>query len=148
MKRLVLVAFALWLATLVIPGLGEAMQARAVQVWGWTGERLERPASPIANRYRRVQAENHLSKASRQLVLRRNAGYQPPAPQEISAFLVRHEITPDGLDPWGTPYQLVQEADSLAIVSAGPDLSFGTRDDVVIRLRFPSRAQSRGRTGY
>lgn len=148
MKRLVLAALLLWAATLVFPQLGEAVQLRAVELWEWTGDRLEGPASPITNRYRRVQAENHLSRTSRALVLQRNQGHQPPQPQDLAAFMARHDGPPDGLDPWGVPYQIVHEPDSVAIVSAGPDGVVGTDDDLVVKLRFPNRERNRGRFRY
>ena len=34
-------------------------------------------------------------------------------------------------DPWGTRYRIVCEPASTLVVSAGPDLSFGTEDDIL-----------------
>jgi hypothetical protein len=139
MKALLLAALLLWAATMVFPDLASGAQVRAATLWGWTADLLERPAAPVTNRYRRVQAETHLNKTSRHLVLQRNQGQRPPEAHELAAFLARHEITPDGLDPWGTPYHIVHEPDSVAIMSAGPDRRFETDDDLVVRLRFPRR---------
>ena len=33
-------------------------------------------------------------------------------------------------DSWGTPYRIVCEPESTVVVSAGPDLAFGTEDDI------------------
>jgi hypothetical protein len=143
MKRLLLAGLLLWGATLIFPELGEGVQLRAVELWEWTGDRLEGPASPITNRYRRVQAENQLSKISRQLVLRRNQGQRPPSEEELAGFLIQHDISPDGLDPWGVAFRIVQEPDSVAVMSAGPDLTFGTEDDMVLRLRFRDHSRRR-----
>jgi hypothetical protein len=148
MKRLVLMALLLYAATLVFPQLGEAVQLRAVELWEWTGDRLEGPVSPITNRYRRIQAENHLSRTSRALVLLRNQGRPPPAPQDLARFMARNDGPPDGLDPWGMPYQIVLEPDSVAIMSAGPDRTMGTEHDLVVKLRFPSADRNRGRFRY
>jgi hypothetical protein len=145
MKRLVLLALLLWAATLVFPQLGEAVQLRAAVLWEWTGDRLEGPASPITNGYRRIKAENQLSKTSRALVLLRSQGQPPPAPQDLARFMARTDGPPDGLDPWGTPYQIVLEPDSVAIMSAGPDRIMGTEQDLIVKLRFPRADRNRGR---
>jgi hypothetical protein len=137
MKRLLLAFLVLWGATLVFPGMKEGVRSRAGDIGAWTGARLAGPLSPITNRYRVVQAENQLSKTSRLLTLQRNQGQRAPEPHELPAYLTRHEIAPGGSDPWGTPYRIVQEADSVAIMSAGADRLFGTRDDLVVRVRFP-----------
>jgi hypothetical protein len=142
-KRLLLAALLLWAATLIVPGLGEAVQARAASAWAWTSDRLERPASPFTDRYRRVQAESDLQKTSRQLVLRRNAGHRAPEPQELAEFMAQHQISEDGIDPWGTAYRLVHQGDTISISSAGPDLTFGTDDDVTLNVPFPSRGGGR-----
>lgn len=33
-------------------------------------------------------------------------------------------------DPWGTPFRIHCAADELVVISAGPDLAFGTEDDI------------------
>jgi hypothetical protein len=53
------------------------------------------------------------------------AGFEVLAPDYLPAR------TP--VDPWGRPYRLVS-GDATAIVSAGPDRSFGTEDDLVRAL--------------
>lgn len=139
MKRVLVAVLVIWGATLIFPSLREGMHARVTQVASWMGMRLEGPASPITNRYRRLHAESDLSKTSRLLVLQRNQGHPAPEPHELGTFLTRHEIGPRGIDPWGVPYRIAQEADSVAIMSAGPDRTFGTGDDLVVRLRYPRR---------
>jgi hypothetical protein len=42
-------------------------------------------------------------------------------------FLSEDRITEDA---WGTPYRIVCEPESAVVVSAGPDLTFGTEDDI------------------
>jgi hypothetical protein len=143
MKRLLLAVLFLWLVTLVVPGLRERVTPRAVEVGGWAGARLEGPLSPITDRYKRVQAETHLSRTSRLLVTQRNMGQRAPESHELPAFMTRNDIAPDGLDPWGVQYQIVQEPDSVAVMSAGPDGVFGTADDLVVRVRYSERARSR-----
>lgn len=142
MRHLLLGVLLVWAATLVFPDLGDGLRTRAVQVGAWAGERAEGPTSPITNRYRRAQAENDLRKMSRLLTMQRNQGQRAPAPEDLPAFLTRNQIAPDGIDPWGGRYRIAQEADSLAVMSAGPDRQFGTADDLVVRVAFPARSPS------
>jgi|GEM_PF-433826 len=140
-KRLIVALLVLWFIILVVPGLRERAEPRLTAASAWTWGMMERPLSPVTNRYRRVQAESHMSKASRQMTLTRNQGFPLPDQQGLAGFLARHDIVPDGLDPWGMPYLIQQEADSLALISTGPDLQYGTRDDLVVRIgvRRPGR---------
>lgn len=133
-KRLIVALLILWVVILVVPGLRERAEPRMAAVAAWTWARLERPLSPVTNRYRRVHAESDLSKMSRLITLDRNQGRPLPDQQGLPAFLARNEIGSDGLDPWGMSYLIQQEADSLALISAGPDRQYGTGDDLVVRV--------------
>ncbi len=138
-KRLILAFLALWVLILVVPGFRERAQPRLQEAGAWTWARMEGPLSPVTDRYRRVQAESDLSEMSRLMTIARNEGRRPPEQRDFAEFLKRHEIAPEGLDPWGTPYLIQQEADSVALTSAGPDLQYGTNDDLVVRVRFRRR---------
>jgi hypothetical protein len=140
-KRVILVVALLWLVVAVFPGAREAASPRAVELRDWTWGHLQGPLSPVTDRYRRIRAEAELSEAARLLVLDRNQGRRAPRQEELAAFLARHEVAPDGLDPWGTPYQLSQQQDSLVIRSAGPDLRYETGDDVLVKVLFPDRSR-------
>jgi hypothetical protein len=143
MKRLLLAVLILWMAVLIIPGLRERADPKVAAVQGWVGDRMEGPMTPVRNRYRMAQVRSHMEKTSRALAVQRNMGMRAPEQDQLRAFLQRHDVVDDGLDPWGTPYILVQEPDSIAIRSAGPDLEHHTQDDIVIRVRYPQRSPAR-----
>ncbi len=84
-----------------------------------------------------------MQKAVRELIQDRNMGYLRPQPDDFRAYIQREVEGEDGLDAWGTPYIIVPTADSLAIVSAGPDLQYDTEDDLVEKLRFRDPAYMR-----
>lgn len=143
MKRLLLAVLLLWAATLIFPGLGERVEPRVMAVRGWVWDRAEGPLSPVINRYRRTQADSDLTNVARALVNDRSMGLGPPEQADLRAYMARHQIIDDGLDPWGTPYLIVQEADSVAVISAGHDLTYHTEHDLVIRVRFARRSPAR-----
>jgi hypothetical protein len=138
MKRLVLAALLLFLVTLLVPPLRERADPHMAAAGAWTTERLAGPLSPVTNWYKGIRAESELEKAARLMVGQRNQGMRLPDPARIGEYLNRYDIATDGLDPWGTPYLMVQEPDSVALVSAGPDGRYGTDDDVA--ARFPHRS--------
>lgn len=143
MKKLLLALVLVWLAALTIPAFGERVEPRVAPVREWIGDRLEGPMTPVRNRYRKAQVRSHLDKTQRALVMTRNQGGQPPEPDQLPRFMARHDVVPDGLDPWGTPYLLAQQGDSLAVISAGPDRTYYTDDDLAVRVRFPPRGSRR-----
>ncbi len=145
MKRWLLVLLLVWLVYLLVPGVRERVAPPAAELWARAGASVEGPLSPITDRYRRVRAESNLKKAARLLVTESTMGQRAPPPHELPAFLKRHDIVPDGLDPWGMPYRMVEEPDSLALVSAGPDRTYGTGADVVVRLPYQGRRSSPAR---
>jgi hypothetical protein len=142
MKRLILIVVVVWLATLSVPALRTRTAPPVVAAAAWAGGWLERPLSPITERYRRAKAEAQLGKTSRLMVSQRDLGQRPPQPHELPAYLTRHDIAPGGLDPWGTPYHIAEEPDSIALISAGPDQRLGTADDLVVRFRSGGRGRA------
>jgi hypothetical protein len=134
MKRLALAVLLLVLVVLLVPPLRERADPHMAAAGAWTADRLEIPLSPFTNWYRRVRAEAELDKAARLMVGQRNQGGRLPDPERFADFLNRHDIAAGGLDPWGTPYLMVQEADSVALLSAGPDQRYETEDDLVTRI--------------
>jgi hypothetical protein len=139
-KKVLLAILLVWAATFTIPGLRDRAEPRALTARAWVGDRLEGPLTPVRDRYRKAQTRSQLDKTQRALVMNRNQGGRIPEQEQLGQFMARHDIVPDGRDPWGTPYLIVQEADSLAIVSAGPDLTYHTDDDLVVRVRHARRA--------
>lgn len=106
-------------------------------------EALHGPLSPVVNPYRRLKSQSEMQKAVRELIQDRNMGYLRPRPDDFRAYMQREVEGEDGLDAWGTPYIIVPTADSLAIVSAGPDLQYDTEDDLVEKIRFRDPAYMR-----
>lgn len=106
-------------------------------------ESLHGPLAPVVNPYRRLKSESEMSEAVRELVRDRNMGYLRPQPDDFRAYMQREIEGEDGLDAWGTPYIIVPTADSLAIVSAGPDLQYDTEDDLVEKMRYMEPAYMR-----
>jgi hypothetical protein len=135
-KRVLLAVALVWAVTLVFPGLRDRLDPKVESTRAWAGDRLEGPFTPVRNRYRHAQVTSQLDKVQRALVMTRNQGGRPPAQEELGRFMRLHEVTPDGVDPWGTPYLIVQEPDSVAVISAGPDRKYYTSDDLVRRVRF------------
>jgi hypothetical protein len=143
MKRLFLAILLLGLTTLMVPSLRERMQPRIDESREWLGHRLEGPLSPVLTPYRTLKTQSRMGEAVRILIRDRNRGMLPPPPSEFPTYLEYHEI--DGLDGWGAPLILSQEADSVAILSAGPDLEYRTEDDIVTKVRYadPNRHRFR-----
>jgi hypothetical protein len=139
MKRAVLLLLLLWAGTLVVPGFRERVESplHTAREWGWV--QLEGPLSPVTDPYRRMRAMSELNEAARRLTVDRNQGLRAPDPSGFNAYLLRHGVGQDGHDPWGLPYRMDTFADSLSLVSAGPDGAFGTPDDLVVRLRYSHR---------
>lgn len=133
-KQLILLALLLVLAGLVVPGVQEHTRPRAKGAVSWAAAKMEGPLTPLTDRYRRVRAEAELDKAVRRLVMDRNQGMRLPEPPGLGAYMTRYDIAPDGIDPWGRPYLMSVERDSLALRSAGPDGVYETHDDLVARL--------------
>ncbi|MGK7311646.1 MAG: hypothetical protein ACN0LA_05350 [Candidatus Longimicrobiales bacterium M2_2A_002] len=106
-------------------------------------EALHGPLSPIVNPYRRLKSESEIGKAVRELIQDRNMGYLRPQPDDFRAYMQREVEGEDGLDAWGTPYIILPARDSLAIVSAGPDLQYDTEDDLVEKIRYREPAYMR-----
>lgn len=57
-----------------------------------------------------------------------------PTVQQVleSSLAIRHELQKEtnGIDPWGTPYQLECDQDQVRVFSMGPDQRAGTGDDI------------------
>lgn len=139
MKRLLVAVALLWVVLTVFPGSRARVEPRLAEMRAWTWSQMEGPLSPILNKYRRVRAESELSEVSRLLVIQRNQGGRAPKQEDLPALLTRQEIAVDGLDPWGTPYHVIQQLDSVVVRSAGADLRHDSDDDLVVKVRFPYR---------
>lgn len=141
MKRLILGTLLLGLIVLTVPSLRERAQPRIDATREWLGQKLEGPLSPILTPYRTIKTQSKMGEAVRLLVRDRNRGRPAPAGSDFGPYLTRHEIEP--LDGWGAPILLTQEPDSVAIVSAGPDLEYDTADDIVTKIRYADKRRQR-----
>lgn len=135
-RRIFLGVLVLGLAVLTIPPLRRPAQPHLDRFREFLGEQLEGPLSPVVNPYRKLDSEATIGKVVRELVRDRNMGYERPAPDDFVAYVQREVEGEDGLDAWGVPYLLFPDPDSLAIISAGPDRSYHTEDDIVVKMRY------------
>lgn len=143
MSRIILAFLLLALAVLLTPPLREKVQPEIDAGREWLGAKLEGPLSPVLNRYRTLKTQSAIEESIRNLVRNRNIGQAAPDPGDFAAYLTRRDLSPT--DAWGIPLLLEQETDSLAIISAGPDLIFWTEDDLVEKIRYPAPRRSRSR---
>lgn len=143
MGRIILAFLLLALVVLLTPQLREKVQPEIDTGREWLGAKLEGPLSPLLNRYRTLKTESAIDESIRNLVRHRNVGHRAPDPGELADYLTRRQLSPT--DAWGIPFMLDQETDSLAIMSAGPDLIFWTEDDLVKKIRYPAPRRSRSR---
>jgi hypothetical protein len=145
MKQLVLGILILLLATLAIPPLRERTAPHYDRFGHWVAEKLEGPLSPVLNPWRRLRSQSEMGEAVRELVQHRNQGFIRPQPDAFTEYLQTQVEGEDGLDYWGSPYILIPQADSVSIVSAGPDLEYETEDDIVATIRYGTPAYMPGR---
>lgn len=142
-KKIFLGILILGLAIVTIPPVRDRVQPHLDRMSSFMGQKLEGPLSPILNPYRRLRSQSEMGEIVPYLIRDRNAGNYRPSPDEFRSYFQRNVEGEDGLDYWGTPYILVPDPDSLAIVSAGPDLEYQTPDDEVIKIRYAAPAQHR-----
>lgn len=143
MSRAVLAVLLLGLAVLLIPGLRQRAQPRIDETREWLGQKLEGPMSPVLTPFRTVETTTRIDQAVRLLIRERNRGSHPPQPDDFSSFLRRRGARYQ--DGWGAPLIIIQEPDSIIVMSAGEDREYRTPDDLVrkIRYRAPRRFPSR-----
>lgn len=137
-KRLALAFLLLTAVTLTIPALRHRAQPRIDSSREWLGQKLEGPLSPILTPYRTLKTDSRMGDAARFLVRDRNRGMPAPLPAAFAEYLAGHDI--ESTDGWGAPIILEQEPDSVAMRSAGPDLEYGTEDDIVAKVRYRAPA--------
>lgn len=143
MGRIILAFLLLALAVLLTPQLREKVQPEIDTGREWLGAKLEGPLSPILNRYRTLKTQSAIEESIRNLIRHRNVGHPAPEPGDFAAYLTTRDLSPT--DAWGIPLLLEQRDDSLAIMSAGPDLIYWTQDDMVSKIRYPALRRSRSR---
>lgn len=135
-KRILLGLLVLALAVFTIPPLRRPVQPHLNRFGDFLGRTLGGPLGPVLNPYRRLDSEAEIGKVVRELVRDRNMGYGRPDPDDFVAYMQREVEGEDGLDAWGSPYVLLPERDSVAVISAGPDRTYDTDDDITVKIRF------------
>lgn len=141
MKRILLVVVVLILLVLSVPPLRERAQPAIDRV----SAALAGPLSPAVNPYRELEAQGAISKVVRAMVRDRNSGFLRPEADAFTEYMTQKVEEEDGIDPWGTPYIMQATRDSVGVVSAGPDLEYGTEDDIVQKIRYAEPTPSRRR---
>lgn len=141
MSRLVLALLLLFLAGLLVPSLRERVQPQIDESRLWLGEKLEGPMTPLLTPYRRLKTQAQIDDALREMIQDRNTGYPPPVVTDFREYLIRNQIEP--LDGWGAPLVLEREADSLMVMSPGPDMNYGTDDDMRSKIQYRERGRRR-----
>ena len=144
MKRVILAFLLVALVTLLIPPLRVRVQPRIDAGRAWLGNKLEKPLSPVLTPWRTMRTETEIAEITAELVVARNRGQDPPPPHQFRDYIIGREVAEDANDPWGVPYLLNQRPDSVDVISAGPDLTFETGDDIIGSIRF-SAPRRRGR---
>lgn len=97
---------------------------------------------PLLNMVTTVSTQSEINEAAHFIELDVVTGTPMPTPEQFGEYLRKNMRNPGkprdfALDQWGTPYKLVVEGRSgFEIVSAGPDKSFDTDDDVKAIHRF------------
>lgn len=145
MKRLFLAVLLMILAVLLIPSLRERAQPRIDASRIWLGERLEGPMGPALTPYRTLRTQTRMGEVVRLLIQDRNKGRTPPVPEEFNSYMIRRNL--ERTDFWGVPLIMVQEPDSLAVISAGADMQYHSDDDIINKIRYaaPTYRQLRRR---
>ncbi len=136
MKRLFLLILLLGLATVTVPPLRQRAEPHLNVFRVWLGDKLEGPMSPVLTPVRQIKGQSEIGQFISKMTSDRNRGTPPPRPNDFTNYLVGRRLSEDGLDPWGLPYVVQQRRDSLYVVSAGPDVDYGTEDDLRQGMRY------------
>ncbi len=142
-KRILLAAVVLILLVLSVPPLRQRAQPAIDRFYALVGWTVEGPLAPAVNPYRELEAQSTIGKVVREMVRDRNSGFNRPDGEELEAYMARKLPDESFTDPWGIPYVLRSDRDSVAVVSAGPDMVYDTEDDIAEKIRYGEPADSR-----
>lgn len=102
--------------------------------------------APVLNPALTWQTKGEMNQIARELQTMNREGQILPAPgRAFQDWIGRHFQGGSQEDAWGTPYTLRVWADSVGIVSNGPDLEINTPDDVVATALIQRQRHSRSR---
>ena len=142
-KRILLGGLVLVLLVLSVPPLRQRAQPAIDTFYDLVGWTVEGPLAPAVNPYRELEAQATIGKVVREMVRDRNSGFVRPDGEELEAYMGRKLPDESFLDPWGTPYALRSDRDSVAVISAGPDMVYDTEDDIAEKIRYGEPSESR-----
>ncbi|HEX6939970.1 MAG TPA: hypothetical protein VF158_11200 [Longimicrobiales bacterium] len=135
MKKLVLLLLIFAAASATVPSLRERVEPRVVPVWDSGLRRLDPVIQWALTPMHRWAAEHEARAIARMVRMHATSSRQFPRPGEFPAYLRREwRGARRGLDPWGTPYFLIVDPDSITVGSAGRDKERGTEDDVLATI--------------
>ena len=121
MSRVILMIFLGLSAAMYFPDSRQAIIDRAMPV-----------LKPILTR----AAVREMNQISQELLDADQIGQPLPSRRNWLRWLDENYPGETSLDPWGNVYQFYPWADSLALISYGPDKERGTEDDVrIVRVR-------------
>ena len=97
-------------------------------------ERIRPYLSPVLDPAYEWSVRSRVGEIARKMETELAAGRPLPKPGSIEDFVNRH-YPQDGaeLDPWGVTFQLSRTSQGFRVVSAGPDRTLNTADDVLSR---------------
>lgn len=91
------------------------------------GQQVARVRDPVY----RWSVKNEARGLLRELVERERSGSPLPRPADFQEYLRTRTVAEQPVtDRWGSPYYLLMNRDSMAVVSPGPDRRPGTEDDI------------------
>jgi hypothetical protein len=123
----------LGLAVLTVPGLREKGEPRMDESRIWPGGEAGGSAGAGTQPVPALRTQSELSKAA--TAHPRTATGATATRGRTSFGSTLSAMVRASVDAWGTPLIiLVPEQDSLAIISAGPDLDYETDDDIVAKI--------------
>lgn len=145
MTRLLLALLFVFLLSLTLPDLRARAMPKYRAAAAWTWEVVDGPLTPVITPWRRVETQYEMGQVMTQLVVQRNRGQPPPTTEELPAFMKREALDSTATDKWGKRYVLEARPDSIYLRSAGADTIYGTDDDLVSVVRYPSPYRRPGR---
>lgn len=100
--------------------------------------------SPVMNPFLTWQTKGEMDRIGRELQsLDRRGSDLPASGMSFHSWMARTFHGPVRTDAWGIDYTLKVWADSMSIVSNGPDLEIGTADDIVLTAIIQRRRRNR-----
>ncbi len=101
-----------------------------------TRPRILEALGPVLNPALTWQSRGEMDQITRRLqIINREGQPLPDQGLEFSEWMVRNFQGGSSRDAWGNEYTIVHWADSVGIVSRGPDLEVGTFDDIIHTAR-------------